>query len=139
MIVLKIIAVLIAIYGAVLLMAEMNKYTIATYRYAFFNKKNFIIATIGYILLYVGYQWYIKALAMHEDLLNGQLLLVVGTLFLLYLVWENIMETGWIVGILFSCIQLIIYVGFSTLAVMLIIAAISAANNRNGYYYDDHY
>lgn len=140
MTVLIIIGAGIAIYGSVLFIAWMNKFTTAVYRYEFFNKKSLTLTTIGYISLYFGYQWYLKAFKTDGDLLNGQLLLLVGALFILYIIWENIMATGWIAGILFSCIQLFLYVGISALLVMLIVSVAAAANrDRNGYYYDDRY
>jgi len=49
MTVLTIIGIMVVIYGLFLLIVQMNKFTIAIYRYEFFNKKNLILTTIGYI------------------------------------------------------------------------------------------
>ena len=82
-----------------------------------------------------------KAQETAGDLLNGQVLIAIGVLFVVYVVWENIQATGWIVGIVFSAIQLLLYVGISVLSLLLLIGAIaaSAPYSRYGYYCDDDY
>ena len=144
MTVLTIIGVGIAIYGIFLLIVQMNKFTINIYGYEFFNKKSLILTTLGYICLYFGYQWYVKAQGTAGDLLNGQLLFIVGILFVLYVVWKNIKATGWIVGLVFSSIQLFLYVGISALSILLVLGMIVAAlaatpYGRYGYCDDDCY
>ncbi len=142
MTVLTILGVGIAIYGIFLFIVQMNKFTTNIYRYEFFNKKSLILTTLGYICLYFGYQWYIKALGTGGDILNGQLLFIVGVLFVLYVVWENIIATGWIVGLAFSSIQLFLYIGISALSIILVVGMIAGAlaatpYGRYGYCDDD--
>jgi len=145
MTVLSIIGVLLVIFGIYIFIMQMNKFTSNIYRYEFFNKKSLILTTLGYICLYFGYQWYIKALGTGGDILNGQLLFIVGVLFVLYVVWENIKATGWIVGLVFSSIQLFLYIGISAVSIILVGGMIAGAlaampYGRYGYYDDDcHY
>jgi hypothetical protein len=116
----------------------MNEFTNSKYGYEFFNRKNLILTTMGYISLYFGYQWYMKALANNGDLLNGQLLLAVGAMFVIYVIWENIKETSLLVGVTFSAIQLFLYIGISALSILAVFGMLAAVMPyRNGYYYDD--
>lgn len=91
----------------------LNEYSENTFNYQFFNLQNFIVACIGYAGLYFGNRWYESELAKHGDLLNGQILMGLGVLFLLWVFYINTKRTNIYFGISVTVIQLVLYAGFA--------------------------
>ncbi|MDF1879053.1 hypothetical protein JHD46_05290 [Sulfurimonas sp. SAG-AH-194-C20] len=137
MTVLTILALLIGIYGIYLFIQLINKYTYMYYQYDFFNMKNLIVTTMGYLALFFGYKWHEKALQHQQDLLNGQVLFALGLLLIIYVIYENVKKTNLLIGLFFSAIQLVLYIGISVISIILALGMLAAfAPNRYGYYDD---
>jgi len=109
MVVLSIIGIIIALILIVLFIQISNEHSVKAYGYEIFNTGNFIISVVGYLAIYFGNGWYSDALKKHGDLLNGELLMGFGILFLLGVIYLNIKNTTLVYGIVMSIISELIY------------------------------
>lgn len=125
MTVLIIIGILVSIYLVYLLVIKVNQYTIKKYDYEFFNMANYLISALAYVLLYFGYKWYMSALEKHGDMLNGQILIVIGVILLIGVIYINIKNTSPTVGISLSIVQAPIYSALAVVSVLAIAMAIA--------------
>lgn len=101
----------------------INEYSESTFDYQFFNLQNFTVACIGYAGLYFGNRWYENELAIHGDLLNGQILMGIGVLFLLWVFYINIKRTNIYLGLSVTVIQLVLYASLSVFALFALLLA----------------
>ena len=125
MLILKILASLVTLYVIYLIAVAINQFTQKRYEYLFLNKTTLITSLSGYGALLFGYSWYMNALDKHGDILNGQILIGVGILLLLWTIYSNIKNTGLLIGIVFTAIQQIIYlvVGAAGIFILLLLFA----------------
>ena len=122
MMILKILGILASIAALYFLIKGMQAFIYKVYRYELFNWKNYVITTIGYVLIYIGYKLFNKALESHGDLLNGELLFGIGVIFVLYVIYDNIKHTSVIIGGLFTLVQLVLYVGLAAVGLFVLFA-----------------
>jgi len=125
MLILKILAALVALYVIYLIAVAINQFTQKRYKYLFLNKTTLTTSLSGYGALFFGYSWYMNALDKHGDILNGQILIGIGVLLLLWTLDSNIKNTGLFIGIVFTAIQQVIYliVGAAGLFILLLLFA----------------
>ena len=123
MTVLTIIGVLIGIYLLVELVKRLNEYTKSNYSYKIFDERSAFISAVGYVMVYVGQGFYFSAIADKVDTLDGELLVLIGALFLSSIIAINFRKMGFLRGLSLSVIQMIIYAGVSVVAVFALIAA----------------
>ena len=125
MLILKILAALAVLYVLYLIAIALNKFTQKRYGYLFLNPTTLTTSLSGYGALFFGYSWYMNALDKHGDILNGQILIGIGALLLLWTIYSNIKNTGLLIGIVFTAIQQIIYivVGAAGLFILLLLFA----------------
>ena len=125
MLILKILAVLAVLYMLYLIAIALNQFTQKRYGYLFLNPATLTTSLSGYGALFFGYSWYMNALDKHGDILNGQILIGIGILLLLWTIYSNIKNTGLLIGIVFTAIQQIIYlvVGTAGLFILLLLFA----------------
>ena len=125
MLILKILAALVALYVIYLIAVAINQFTQKRYKYLFLNQTTLITSLSGYGALLFGYSWYMNALNKHGDILNGQILVGIGALLLLWTIYSNIKNTGLLIGIVFTAIQQIIYlvVGATSLFILFLLVA----------------
>jgi len=109
MLILKILAALVALYVIYLIAVAINQFTQKRYKYLFLNQTTLITSLSGYGALFFGYSWYMNALDKHGDILNGQILVGIGALLLLWTIYSNIKNTDLIIGVIFTFIQQILY------------------------------
>jgi vacuolar-type H+-ATPase subunit I/STV1 len=109
MTVLSIIAIIVALILVGLFVEHSNNYSMKVYGYEIFNAVNFTLSVLGYFAIYFGYNWYMDALKDHGDLLNGVLLMGIGTLLLLGTVYMNIKRTSLRYGLIMSIVTEILY------------------------------
>ena len=121
--VLTIIGILIFIYVVYKLVQEFNEYTYDKYRYEFFDMSSYLIIAISYIFLYFGNNIYRNALASNGDILNGQILIFIGLIGLIFMFIVNLKNTNFLIGIIGTIFQFILY---SVLAVVGIFALLLA-------------
>jgi len=125
MLILKILAALVVLYVIYQIAIALNLFTQKRYGYLFLNKQTLITSLSGYGALLFGESWYLSALAKHGDILNGQILIGIGVLLLLWTIYSNITNTGLLTGIIFTAIQQIIYlvVGAASFLILFLLFA----------------
>lgn len=140
MTVLTILGLLGGIVVCLYLVGKINKYTQQRFHYLLFNKETLIIVAIAYALIYSGIRVYQSALSSDGDLLNGQLMVGIGFLFIVVDIWINIKHTSFWTGVFLSPVQLLFYVVAVALIVVLAFMAIAAlGGSRNESYSDDEF
>ena len=125
MFVLKIIVFLIALFLVYRFIVEVNEYTMKKYSYEFFNWGNYFASAAGYGFIYFGNNWYTDALKNGGDLLNGELLVLIGFILIVSVVTYNVKMTSILIGLTLSIIQLILYIGFAIAGFFILIMAIA--------------
>ena len=128
MVVLSIIGIIIALILVALFVQYSNKQSQRAYNYEIFNAGNFIVSVLGYLAIYFGNGWYTDALKGQGDLLNGELLMAIGGVFLLGVVYLNIKNTSFLYGLVMSVVTEIFYAAATpvVLLVLLMTAAFFA-------------
>lgn len=109
MIVLSIIGIIALMIGIYLGVIAFDRYSYRCYRYEFFTKKNLLIIGIADALLLGGYHWYQASLAGKADQLNGQILLFLGLIGIVWMVFRNIKHTSIDFGVLGSLFQIAVF------------------------------
>ena len=84
MLILKILAALAVLFVLYKIAIEVNKFTQKNYQYLFLNQTTLTTSLVGYGSSLLGYMWYMDALNKHGDILNGQILMVIGVSLLLW-------------------------------------------------------
>lgn len=126
MTVLTILGVLAGAFALLVLVARINNYSYRKYKYDIFNWGNFSVSAIGYVAIFFGNNWFHQELAHHGDILNGQLLVLIGLLFIAGVVYSNIKKSSFIFGIIISILQQIVYAPLSVVALFGVIVVIAA-------------
>lgn len=109
MTVLIILGLIILILVTYLIAKEINKYTNDIYGYKFFEWRSYLIVSFSYILISSGIYFYNKAINSNGDLLNGQILIALGVIGLIWTLVDNIRHTKIHIAILGTILQLLIY------------------------------
>ena len=123
MVVLSIIGIIIALILVALFVQYSNKHSQRAYNYEIFNAGNFIVSVLGYLAIYFGNGWYSDALKEHGDLLNGELLMGIGGLFLLGVVYINIKNTSLFYGLVMSVVTEIFYAAATPVVLLVLLMA----------------
>ncbi len=93
--------------------------------YKFFTIGNFITVFVGYVLIYFGHSWFVKAVAKSGDSLNGIVLICIGLFLVLVVVVKNITNTSFILGFTVSIFQLALFAFGSVFAFFALLMAIA--------------
>lgn len=125
MVVLSIIGIVIALILVVLFIKVSNAHSVKVYGYEIFNAGNFIVSVLGYLAIYFGNRWYSDALKEHGDLLNGELLMGIGGLFLLAVVYLNIKNTSLLYGLVMSFVMEILYAAVTPVVLFVLFMAVA--------------
>ncbi|WP_321313649.1 hypothetical protein [Halarcobacter sp.] len=125
MLVLKIIAVAIALFLLFGLMMKLNEYAYKKYSYEFFTETTFGIYMTIYASAYIGYEWYISSLKDEKDILNGIVVMVISFLIFLGTAIYNIKSTKFLFGLVFTIIQAILFIPFCVIGLIVIAFAIA--------------
>lgn len=134
MTVLMIIGAIAALVLLAVFIGRTNEYTQRVYRYAFFTWQSLAITGAGYAFLLFGKNWYVTEMAKQGDLLNGIILMAIGVWIIYYVVRKNIEKTSLKFGLLFSVVQLILYIPATYMAIFVImIIFIALAQTRPVY------
>lgn len=97
-------ALLIGIIALVL----FNKQAIKQHNFAFFTIASFIGAAISLALIWVGFNWTIKATPNSDDVMNGIGMLVIGAVVGLFLIIMNKAKTDLVYALSALTIQFVI-------------------------------
>ncbi len=103
--VLAIIGILVVAFILFVIVQMVNNYSESKYKYEIFNWGNFTLSVVGYIMIFFGRDWYMKALERGGDILNGQLLMGIGVIVILIVVYSNIKNTSLVFGVLITIFQ----------------------------------
>ena len=125
MIVLGIIAAIIIIALLYLLIIKIDEYAYKVYHYEFFNMEHFIAVFTANLFIYFGHSWYQKAIAQSDDILNGTILMGIGTLIVVFVIYKNVKNTSLPLGLSVSIFQIVLYAAGSFLAFFAIIIAVA--------------
>ena len=116
------IAAIITVYSLVL---WVNEYSVKRYRYEFFNFSNYLATAIGYGMIYFGDSWYKEAVVNNKDILNGQVLIVIGFLLVVLVIYSNIKNTSFIFGVVMTVIQLALYAVLAVVGFYVLLLAMA--------------
>ena len=122
MTVLTILGVLIVIIILFAIVSRINDYSERTFDYEFFSWGNLGVTALGYLLLFYGTKWFNEALSESGDILNGQLLIGIGFIFILGVLYTHIKHTNFLFGIVVGAFQLILYIPLSVISIFLLLA-----------------
>ncbi|MCK9329076.1 MAG: hypothetical protein M0Q94_04295 [Candidatus Cloacimonetes bacterium] len=125
MLVLSIIGGAILVFILFMIVQSINKYSYKHFRYEFYNKRNFIIISISYGLIYFGKRGYETALIKHGDILNGQLLMAIGILGIFYALYYNIKRTNFMFGFFMSLFQAMLYLPLAVISFFILLGALA--------------
>jgi len=125
MTVLYILGFLAAVFALMLIVMWINEFSNKRFDYEFFNWGNFAITALGYLSLWYGNDWFKEASTAGGDILNGQILIGIGAVFVIGSFLNNIRRTNFLFGVFAGVYQLAIYVPLSIASafVLLILAA----------------
>ena len=128
MTVLIIMGLLLVVITIGVIIAMINGYSEKKFDYEFFNWANFAITSVGYCAIFFGNNWYEKALSSGGDILNGQILIAIGIIIVLWMFINNIRRTDFIFGTIIGVLQLIIYIPASVVCLLGVIMLLAWAS-----------
>ena len=134
MLVLKIVGGIILLLVFIAVIAKFHSYVERKYKFDFFDEKLFGTAFVSNLFLYFGRAWYFDAIKENDDHLNGIVLMVFGTIGVLYIIYQNIKRTSFFLGLLISCIQLPLFVLGSFYGAIMIIGIVAALGSAKPVY-----
>jgi len=120
------------IIGLVLLFGLVERINTISYRdskYEYFSTTTAGFVVVGYYFLFFGYSFYETAShATHGDIFNGIILMIIGAILVGINIFNNYTyEKGrGIRVLLFTVIQLVIYVGLAFVGIFIVAIAIAA-------------
>ena len=117
-----------------LIASWINTFSIKKFNHKFFNWSNFIITALGYLALWFGNDWFQEASTTGGDILNGQLLMGIGAVFVIGVFLNDIRRTNFIFGIFAGAYQLAIYVPLSIVSALLVLMAMAWAMDTKPVY-----
>ena len=123
MLILKILGAIALLVTLYFLAAAINAYTKKRYKYLFLNGTTLATSLSGYVSSFIGYKWYLGALKTHGDVLNGEILMVIGAGLLLWTIYQNLKNTDFIVGFLFSIVQQVLYLVAGAIGLVILFLA----------------
>ena len=125
MLVLSIFGIIVSLILIALLIQYSNAYSTRVYKYEIFNVGNFMASVLGYMTIYFGNEWYTQALKVHEDLLNGELLMGSGAFLLYGVLYSNIERTAPFYGFVMSIVGGALYLAATPLVFFAFIVAVA--------------
>ncbi len=119
LIILGVLAVIVVLF---VIVSWINDYSERTFNYEFFSWGNLAVTAVGYLLLFYGDKWFNEAVTKSGDILNGQLLMGIGFLFILGVLYTHIKNTNLLFGIVVGIFQLILYIPLSVISIFALLA-----------------
>ena len=126
MLVLKILGAITLLVALYFLAIVINAYTEKRYKYLFLNPVTLATSLSGYVSSFVGYKWYLGALKIHGDILNGEILIAIGVGLLLWTIYQNLKNTDFFIGIFFSILQQVLYLVAGAIGLVILFLAFAA-------------
>ncbi|KAB7881231.1 hypothetical protein [Poseidonibacter ostreae] len=107
------------------LIGTMNEKTYEKYKFRFLGFDFFTLYAVITGLSYFGHKWYLSALEIDGDLLNGLLLMSFATILFILILVANIKRTSFFIGIGITLLQTIIYVPLSVVSFIALLIALA--------------
>ena len=126
MFLLKIIAVMAALFGIYLFTQWFNAFTEKESGYHFFTAQSFGWFAASYIAMFAGYKMIQSN--WHGDPINGVIVLLIGLGIFAMQIRTNFKHTRPLVAIAGSLLQIILYVPLTYLGLIVLFIAIAAAS-----------
>jgi len=104
MLILKIIGIIFIFLALVIAIEEYNKYCQNKYNFQFIKLSKMLGVGFGTFVFYMGYIWYI---AKNSDPLNGIIIMLMASLFILYNFFMNFKKTTFLHGLFGTILQII--------------------------------
>lgn len=134
MIVLSIIGIIVLSICVYVIILKVNSISYKNYKYEFFNGYTLALFTTMLVLLFAGKSYYFEAASNDGDIWNGILLFAVGVIIFIIRLILNIKIAGFFKGLLYTILQLIIFIPLSIIALLVLYGAmVVAARTRPVY------
>lgn len=127
MIVLSIIGLIVFSICIYLIIIKVNNISYKNYKYEFFNKHTLALFTTMLVLLFTGKSYYFEAVSNNGDIWNGILLFAIGVIIFIIRLILNIKIAGFFKGLVYTIIQLIIFIPLSIIALLVLYGAMVVA------------
>ena len=127
MIVLSIIGLIVFSICIYLIIIKVNNISYKNYKYEFFNKHTLALFTTMLVLLFTGKSYYFEAATNNGDIWNGILLFAIGVIIFIIRLILNIKIAGFFKGLVYTIIQLIIFIPLSIIALLVLYGAMVVA------------
>ena len=127
MIVLSIIGLIVFSICIYLIIIKVNSISYKNYKYEFFNKHTLALFTTMLVLLFTGKSYYFEAATNNGDIWNGILLFAIGVIIFIIRLILNIKIAGFFKGLVYTIIQLIIFIPLSIIALLVLYGAMVVA------------
>ena len=134
MIVLGIVGFIVILIGLFIMFEYLNNFSLRNYGYEFFSIGHMLQVMIGYWIIFFGNNIYMKAVKASEDLLNGQLLIVIGVVVVLIVVYKNFKAVPFLVAFAFTILELIICAPLAVGAFFILVIAAAALTETKPVY-----
>ncbi len=127
MIVLSVIGIIVLSICIYLIIIKVNSISYKNYKYEFFNKHTLALFTTMLVLLFTGKSYYFEAASNNGDIWNGILLFAIGVIIFIIRLILNIKIAGFFKGLVYTIIQLIIFIPLSIIALLVLYGAMVVA------------
>lgn len=118
------IAVSMALY---IFLEYLNRVTLERYSYEFFSISHMLQVIVGYLFIYFGHNLYLEELKKGIDVLNGQMLIVIGFVVVLVVIYKNFKAIPFLLAVLFTALELLIAVPLTFVVFLGLIMLFAAA------------
>ncbi|APW65271.1 hypothetical protein LPB137_05125 [Poseidonibacter parvus] len=123
--VLTVIGVLLLSYLLLMFINYINDKTYKKYKFKCIEMDFFFIYAVITGIAYYGNSWYLKALAVDGDILNGILLMSIAAALFIFILVLNIKRTTFFVGVGITLLQTIIFVPLAVISFFLLLIALA--------------
>ena len=130
MLVLSIIGGILGLVFVYWIVEKINEYSFTEHGYEYFSATTAGFVVVGYYLLFFGYGFYATAAgAVDGDIFNGIILMIIGAVLVGFIILTNFINTpkeNIFITLLFTAIQLVVYVGLAYVSFFIILLAVAA-------------
>lgn len=124
MLILQIIAGLAILAATLWVFFAFNNHCETKFNYRFFTKKSFLIVGAAAITIALGNEWRLNSIQENGDVLNGILVMGIGSTVALFLAFINFKETNLIYGLGGTTVQMIVFGGLAYVGIFVLILGV---------------
>lgn len=123
--VLIVIGILFTLLLVYVLVKELNRLTNERFNCMFFTNEYFYFYVVINLGLFFGYRWYESELISSGDILSGILIMFFASCLLFYVFVKNIKASNFVYGIVFTLVQVVIYLPLTVMGLFVLFGLIS--------------